>query len=163
MAKFFDADGNEVEAFTQEELDAKIAEAKAVPLEKAPEQKKDDELPAWAQALIQQVQTLSGNQRSVFVGQIEQSLSADERSAFKAKYDSLTTGYDETPEGIRRRAEDAYLLTTGKKFDSSVNMANVVAAAGGPVVPAPPRKEVDEGFKQVFGLTDEDVNKYGPK
>ena len=42
-------------------------------------------------------------------------------------------------------------------------MNNVVAANGAPVIPSAPPKEVQEGFKQAFGLSDDDINKYGSK
>jgi len=163
----FDSEGNVVEGvMTAEEVTAKIEAEKAAweatqkPADPAPA---GDEPPAWAKELINKVQTLSGNQQSMVVGDITGGLDADKREAFTKRFDSLQ-GYEDTPEGIQRRAQDAYLLTVGQPYQSqAINMGNIVASGNGPVRPAAPALEVDKAFGAAFGITEQDVAKYGNK
>lgn len=166
--ELFDANGNKVEGYlSADEVAAKVAAEKAAweatkpttpPTPPAPA---ENEPPAWFKPFAEQVQRLSGNQTSTLVKDFVSGLDADKQKEFDAKFNSLS-GYDETPEGIQRRAQDAYLLTTGQPYNANaVNMQNVVSSGNRPVKPEAPKAEVDEAFKSVFGISDEDVKKYG--
>jgi hypothetical protein len=164
----FDKDGNPVTGImSQAEVDALVAAQKAEwekanvpPAPVTPPAPTADEPPAWAKELIGKVETLSGNQKAVVVSDFVKVLEADKQPIFTAKFDQLT-GYPETPEGMQQRASDAYLLTTGQRYETSgVNMQNIVAANGSPVRPGAPATEVDKAFQQTFGITDEDVKKH---
>lgn len=163
----FDSEGNKVEGvFTQADIDAKIAAEKATweasqkPADPTPAA---DEPPAWAKSLINKVETLSGNQTSMALGDITSSLDADKKEAFTKRFESLT-GYSDTPEDIQRRAQDAYLLTVGQPYQAqAINMGNIVANGNSPVRPSAPAPEVDKAFAATFGLSEQDVAKYGNK
>jgi hypothetical protein len=161
MAELYDADGNLVEGYlSPEEVAAKIEAEKAAwqkpaePVTPAPAATNDNEPPAWFKPFAEQVQKIAGNQTSTFIKDYVSGLDADKQKEFDAKFNSLT-GYDESPEGIQRRAQDAYL--------TEVNMQNIVASTGGPVRPSAPKPEVDKGIQAVFGITEEDANKYASK
>lgn len=164
----FDKDGNPVEGvMTQAEVDAKLATEKAS-WEEA--NKKPDtppapsnEVPEWFKPFADKVDALSGNQRSMVVKNVAETLDADKRTQFDAKFNNLT-GYGETLEELQRRAQDAYLLTTGQTFESqAINMQNIAASGGSPVRPSALAPELDKAFCQAFGITEADVAKYGNK
>ena len=81
-----------------------------------------------------------------------------------AKYSSLT-GYAETPEGLARRSEDAYLLATGEKYNAgTVNMGNLIASGGGKSnTDAKVVTEADKSINEALGNTAEDIAKFGKK
>lgn len=171
MAEVYDADGNVIEGYlSAEEVAAKLEAEKAT--WEASQKKEEppvvttpavDEPPVWAKSLMEQVERLSGNQRTTLVKDFTSGLDADKQKEFDAKYNALS-GYDETPAGIQKRAQDAYLLTTGQPFNSTeINMQNIVGSTGSIVKPTPPKPEVDQAFKTIFGISDEDVTKYGNK
>jgi hypothetical protein len=171
MAEVYDAEGNLIEGYlSPEEVAAKIEAEKAEwakikpPAPVTTEQKSnEDEPPAWFKPFAEQVQKLSGNQTSTFIKDYVSNLDADKQKEFDAKFNSLT-GYDDSPEGIQKRAQDAYLLTTGQPYNATaVNMQNIVASTGGPVRPSAPKPEVDKGIQEVLGITEEDANKYASK
>lgn len=177
--KAFDAEGNEIEVFSKEELDAQIeatktklaedAKAADEAAKKAAEDvvagtKNDDEMPGWAKTLVEKVNLISSNETKTYLGKVTSGLDADKRKDVEAKYNNLT-GYDETPEGLARRSEDAYLLATGQKYQAgTVDMNNLVASGGGKsVVDGAPVAEVDKGLQSLLGITKEDVDKYAKK
>lgn len=168
----FDKDGNPVEGvFTQEELDAKIKEAveaqSAAVVPPAPETPPapttPDEPPAWAKGLIERIDRLDGNQQSAVVKNYTVGLDADKQKEFQANYEKLA-GYDNTQDGMDRRAQDAYLLTTGQRFNSeAVDMKSVAAGFGGAGNPNSPVKPTGEqkAIQDALGITEDDVKKYG--
>lgn len=167
----FDSEGNKVEGvMTQAEVEAKIAAEKAAweaskttPPAPAAPAADPNAVPEWFKPFAETVTRLSGNQTTMVTKEIADGLDADKREAFTKRFDSLT-GYDETPEGIQRRAQDAYLLTTGQPYQAqAINMQNVAAAGGGPTRPSAPAPEIDKAFGATFGITDEDRNKFGNK
>jgi len=171
MAEYYDANGNLVEGlFTADEVNAKIEEIKAavVPPEPAPvvpvtPPTNDNEPPAWFKPFAERVNQLAGNQQETIISTIASAVDAEKRNNFNTHFNNLA-GYEDTPEGMQERAKAAYLLTTGHQYgDNAINMQNVDASKGGPVKPAAPAPEVDEGFKKTFGITDEDIAKYGNK
>jgi len=92
-------------------------------------------------------------------------LDGDQVTELQNKFNSLT-GYDETPEGMQRRAEDAYLLTTGQRFDAgTMDMKNIASGVGGKAgVTAPPQASADEqALRSALGISEEDIQKYGNK
>ena len=91
----FDKDGNVVEGvFSQAELDAKVAaekttwEASQAPVTPVvPVTPSADEPPVWAKDLISRVENLSGNQKTMVVSSIAESLDLDKKTQLHSKYD----------------------------------------------------------------------------
>lgn len=173
----FDKDGNPIEnVFTQEELEAKIKESSEAAVAAAIKQAEEEEaaagqqqqqqgdVPEWAQSLMQRVDSLSSNATRTFVDRVSSTLDADRRKEVEAKFNQLS-GYEETPEGLSRRAEDAYLLATGERFNAGkVDMANLAAAGGGKAqVDVKVTSEADKQIQAALGITPADVEKYGKK
>ncbi len=164
----FDKDGNPVEnVMTAEQVAEKIAAAKKEWEEKnkppvaAPVPPPSDEPPAWFKPFAETVNRLATNQQSTIVADVVSAVEADKRELFNTKFNNLT-GYPETPEGLQARARDAYVLTTGQPYNApAVNMQNIVAANGRPVIPQAPKGEVNKEVAAVFGISEEDVKKYG--
>jgi hypothetical protein len=172
MSEYYDADGNLVEGlFTADELTAKIEEAKASftppPADPVPPvtpvATTDNEPPEWFKPFAAKVDQLAGNQKETVISSIAAAVDAEKRVNFNTNFNNLL-GYAETPEGMQERAKAAYLLTTGQQYnDGAINMQNIDASKGGPTKPTAPPAAVDEGFKKTFGITDEDITKYGNK
>lgn len=179
--KAFDKDGKEIEVFSQEELDAKIKEAgekaAADALAAAEAKAKADadaaaaaagqggnEIPEWAKPIVAAVQSLSQNHTMGYVDKVATGLDADKRKEVEAKFASLT-GYEETPEGMARRAEDAYLLATGERFNAgTVNMGNLMASGSGRTDTDPKvQTETDKNVQAALGISQADVEKFGKK
>lgn len=173
--ELFDKDGNLVEGIlTQEEFDKKLQEElekkkleepKPEP-EPEPEPKtKEDEAPAWAKVLLERVDRLDGNQRTQVIDRFASGMDSDTRKEFEQNYTKLS-GYEETPDGMSRKAEDAYLLTTGQRFNQSqVNMQNIAAGHSGPSGQEVTKQESSESkeIRSLLGISDDDVEKYGNK
>lgn len=165
----FDKDGNPVEGvFTQAELDAKLAAEKAA-WEEAQKQNTpptppaSTEPPEWFKPFAEKVDKLAGNQTTMVVQDITTGLDAEQRESFNKKFESLS-GYGDTPEELQRRAQDAYLLATGQRYEeNAINLNNLTATTGVPVRPTATSSGDEKAIQQVFGITDEDVNKYGNK
>lgn len=180
--KAFDAEGNEIEVFSQEELTAKIEEEKQKALADAKKASDDaekakadadaaaagagkpDDIPAWAQTLITQVQTLATGTKQTVLSKYTSGLDADKKKDVETRFESLS-GYEDTPEGQSKRAADAYLLVTNKPFNAGeVNMPNLMAAGGAPsIVNGDPVTPKDKEIQSVLGITSEDVAKYTKK
>ena len=172
--KAFDKDGNEIDVFSQEELDIKIKEANdtAIAAAKAEAeaaaapaaQQQSDDIPEWAKQLIAKVDSVSTRETLSYVDKVSASLDADRRKIVGAKFSSRT-GYDETPEGMARRAEDAYLLATGEKFNAGTVDINNLAAAGGGRTNTDVKAvtDADKNIQAALGVTAADVEKFGKK
>lgn len=163
----FDKDGNLVEGvMTAEEVQAKIdAEKAAWQKQTAPvvTPNANEEVLNLVKSLSDKVEKLSGNQTTFVTKDIANTLDDEKKAVFETKFQSLS-GYEETPEGIQKRAQDAYLLTTGQQYEvKGINMQNINAVNGAPVTPTMPKAQVDEAFKSTFGISDADVQKYGNK
>jgi hypothetical protein len=165
----FDSEGNKVEGvMTQADFDAKLAaekttwEAAQTPAPVVPAAD-PNAVPEWFKPFADKVTQLSGNQTTMVTSEIAGGLDADKREAFTKRFDSLT-GYEETPEGIQRRAQDAYLLAVGQPYQAqSINMQNVAASGGAPTRPSATAPVVDQAFGETFGISDADRSKYGNK
>lgn len=196
--KIVDAEGNEHEVLTQEEIDAKVQEAVAAKeteignlkteletakeaLNGASEGTKD-----WAAARgqiksleskIAELNTAKERDKeefskeirnvrtSVFKSQIDSMLDnlsgGDEELKKKIEFRYTQLGVADNEKDAQEKMKDAFLLATGKH---APNMFNVARGVGGdaPTVSQPTSKEVAElGSK--FGVTDEDIKKYGSK
>lgn len=179
--KAFDKDGNEIDVFSQEELDAKIketidaqaaadadakakADADAAAAAAAAAASKNDEVPEWAKQIIAKVENLSTNHTMSYIDKVTGGVDSDKKKAISEKFNSLS-GYDETPEGMARRAEDAYLLATGEKFNANVVNINNLAAAGGGRTQTDVKAvtEADKAVQSALGITPADVEKFGKK
>lgn len=177
----FDKDGKPIEGvFSKEEVEAQVkaaaekavADAKAA-ADAAAEAARvaaqgsgngGDEMPDWAKTLVQKVDSLSNHNTQSYLSKVVTGLDSDKAKEVEAKYASLT-GYAETPEGLARRSEDAYLLATGQKYNAgTVNMSNLMAAGGGKSnTDAKVLTEVDKNINDALGNTAEDIAKFGKK
>jgi len=170
MAKFYDADGNEVEGFNQEELDARVkeaAEAEAARVKAEADAARAGEnntMPDWFKPFAEKIGTFDNNQKLTTISRVATGLDNDKQKEVQQKFENLT-GYADTPEAQARRAEDAYLLVTGTKYDGgNVNMNNLMASGGGKA-PLDTAKvaEADTAVRSVLGITEADVEKFGKK
>lgn len=170
----YDADGNLVEGmFSQEEVDAQIEEAKKafIPVTTdapvAPPVvdivKKDDE--DVIAKMQEQINTLVRNSQLGGTSKYLSGLDADKSVVFNKQFDDLgkTGSYEDTPDGLQKRSEAAYLLTVGQPFDyNALNMGNLSAVSGRTAAkPADELTEVDRGLASMFGNTVDDYKKYG--
>lgn len=181
--KAFDKDGKEIDVFSQEELDAKLkeftdktasekaeAEAKAAADKAAADAAaaaggNNDEVPAWAKPIIAAVDSLKSNHTQGYVEKVATGLDADKRKLVETKFAGLS-GYDETPEGMARRAEDAYLLATGEKFNAgTVNMQNLMGSGSGGRTATTDKvtTEADKEIQSALGITTADIEKFTKK
>jgi hypothetical protein len=170
----FDKDGNPIEGvFSKDELEAQVqaeletrikAAEEAEAAEAAQQQQQSEVVPPWAQSLMERVESLSSNATRTFVDKVSSTLDVDKRKDVESKFNQLT-GYEETAEGLARRAEDAYLLATGERYNAGrVDMSNLAAAGGGKT--QTDTKVITEADKQIqaaLGITPADIEKYGKK
>jgi len=171
----FDKDGNPVEnIFSQEELDAKIAEAvKEATLapvadpkpESASEAQKPEDIMAAIKALSDTVSGFVKSNESAGASKYSSELDEEKKIIFNNKFEALQkTGlYENTLEGIEKRSADAYQLTTGEAFDAgNFNMQNLSSAGGrGPIKTDAQVSEADKEISAILGNTEEDIKKYG--
>lgn len=181
--KIKDADGNEHEVFVQADLDAALQtqqesfDAKLAELTKDPEpvaietkdpvKAADNEPPAWFKEWQEkEFSTVAHNQNRQYVDTVVSSLDADKQKDVRAKFDSLV-GYANTPEGMKDRANDAYVLVMGERpAASAVDLSNLNAGGGGrPNISDghAGNAEVDKPIQDALGITPEDVAKYAKK
>lgn len=166
----FDKEGNPIEGvFSKEELEAQVqveldARIKAAEEAEAAEQQQQTDMPEWAQSLMQKVDSLSSNATRTFVDRVSSTLDSDRKREVETKFNQLT-GYEETAEGLARRAEDAYLLATGERYNAGrVDMSNLAAAGGGKTqTDSRVISEADKQIQAALGITPADIEKYGKK
>lgn len=180
----FDKDGKPVEnVFSQEELDAKIKEAKDADAAaaakakadadtaaeaaktKAPEAQKPEDMMAVLKALQETVGSLVKSTESTGASKFTSGLDEEKKTAFNSQFEALqkTGQYENTPEGIEKRAAAAYMLTTGEAFNAgNFDMGNLSGAGGKSVTKANAQQsEVDKQISEALGNTAEDVKKHG--
>lgn len=184
--EYFDKDGNKIEGLvTQEELSQKITEAiDAAKLEfeknkesdgdkdqgKDPKEGNDaDDVVEKVKAALEslgiskeKIDTISNNQTSGFLSKYKNLIDEDKKEEFQNRYNSLQ-GYGETPEEIEKRAQDAFLLTTGARFsDEGLNMQNLGHSTGNKanVNDKKEMSDLDKSISNVLGNSDDDIKKY---
>lgn len=171
----FDKDGNPVEGvFTQAELDAKIEEAKKAftpvastetPVVDPTKVTATPALDPIITSLQEQVAALATGFQSSVTSKFATGLDADKKTAFETKFKELAAlpSYDQTPQGLERRAADAYAITTGQPFNfDALNMGNLGVSGGkAPTAPNTELKEEDKGLAALLGNKPEDYKKYG--
>lgn len=174
----FDKDGNPVEnVFSQEELDAKIAEAVKTakpadptpvtpPTPPAPTEQKSDDVMNVLKSLQETVNSLVKTTETNGASKFTASLDAEKKKTFETQFEALQkTGlYENTPEGIEKRAAAAYTLTTGETFDAgNFNMGNLGAVGGGkaPIKSTTEMTEADKQISAALGNTEDDIKKFG--
>jgi hypothetical protein len=170
----FDKDGKPVEnVFSQEEVDAKIKEAtkKVEPpvvepkKEEVPATVKPEEIMAAITALQATVGSIVKSTETTGASKFTASLDDEKKTAFNTQFEALqkTGQYENTPEGIEKRASAAYMLTIGESFDAgNFNMGNLSSVGG--KTGAKPTGEMSEADKQIsaaLGNTEEDFKKHG--
>lgn len=171
----FDKDGNPVEnVFSQEELDAKIAEAvkEVVPpvvenkeTPSTPVTVKPEEIMAALTALQATVGSIVKSTETTGASKFTANLDDEKKTAFNTQFEALQkTGlYENTPEGIEKRAAAAYVLTTGESIDAgNFNMGNLSSIVSkAPVKVNTETSETDKQISAALGNTEEDIKKYG--
>ncbi len=172
----FDKDGNPVDGvFSQEELDAKIAELTKAPEPAAPVAPIAPAAPVVPPAptvdplvtqLKEQLDNLTKSFEMTVTTKYGTGMTPEQKAAFDAKFtelSSLPTYADTTPAGLEKRAEAAYTLATGQPFQyNAMNMQNLGASGGkAPTVANNELKEEDKPIAAALGNTPEDYKKYG--
>lgn len=163
MAKFFDENGNEVEAFSKEDLDKAVSEAKATKVEVKP-----DETPKPAELPKEVLETI--NRLSVEVSGLKLDKYAsmyagndpEKVKNFKDSYNKLT-GYAVDDAGLEMRAKDAAKLAFGS--DAVVDVSEHAGGGQRSVdsKPAPQATADDKAVQAALGITPQDAEKYGKK
>lgn len=103
---------------------------------------------------------------SIFKDQVEEMITnlAGDNKELKEKiefrYKSLGDAKDVTD--AKEKLQDAFLLATGKQAPNSLNVARNPGGGMPPKVNEPASEEVSE-LGRKFGLSDEDIKKYGEK
>ena len=171
----FDKDGKPVEnVFSQEELDAKIAEAvktaapapaaPAAPAAAVPASVKPEDLMAALTALQATVGSIVKSTETTGASKFTASLDDEKKTAFNTQFEALqkTGQYENTPEGIEKRAAAAYMLTTGESFDAgNFDMGNLSSVGGkAPTKPSTEMSEVDKQISAALGNTEADFKKH---
>lgn len=160
MAKFFDENGNEVEAFTKEDVDKAVSEAKATKVE--PPTAAPAPLPKEVLDTINRLSSEVGNLKlDRYVGMYAGN-DPEKAKAFKENYNKLT-GYSDDDTGFEMRAKDAAKLAFGS--DTVVDVGSHVAG-GQRNVDAKPAAQVsadDKAIQAALGITPKDAETYGKK
>lgn len=183
MADLFNEAGEKVEgAMTKDEIATatKTAEDAAVeqykkdnPPPAVVEKKQDDaaavteEMPAWAKEIKSTVDKLAGTVTTTTRETIaDRYAGADKenRDKFQQKFDRLT-GYEDTPEGLAARAEDARTLAFGENAPV-IDVAALGGTGSGRNVDDAGKKtpsEADKTVRTLLGITPKDVETFAPK
>lgn len=169
MPKFFDADGNEIEGFTQEDLDAKIAEA----LEKAkneesfknePPKEEGAEVSGEDDRVAKLEQALEGLQSTLRTRDVRDRAralvgdDAEKIAEFETAFGRLS-GFEATEEGFNQHIEAAAKLAG---IDASVDMTGMGQGGAGRITLAKPDEKIGEGLGELaknLGITAEDITK----
>lgn len=170
MATFKNEDGEEFEAFTQEELEA----AKATALEEfknanppapapAPEPAAPENDPVAA--LSKTVQDLQATLRAREIKDMAKLYApgdVEKQKEYETNFGKLT-GYENTPEGLAEQAEAAARLSG---IDvTGVSVGDVAATSGGKNIDSAAQaksSDADAALQKALGISPEDVAKYGP-
>ena len=191
MAKYYDADGNEIEAFTAEELKTHPEFVK-LQQDVADAQKKLDESGNASKKKKKRLKEERDNAVKTFeeyktstenrFNQLEERLISGTKSKVMAnfskgnkevaekldvKFQSLmkTGEYKSDEEGITRAMADAYTLINGSAPSPSI-MNNITGAGdrgngGGESKQTTELTENGKSMAKVFGITEDDIKKYG--
>lgn len=176
MAKYFDEDGKEIEAFTKEDVDKMIkekadADAKAAAEAKAIEDARAAAVNDGKKGTEKSPLDLALEEISSIKSQLHQSRvkeygtryagsDPEKIKQFSESFGRLT-GYAEDDAGFDLRAKDAARMAFGT--DASVNMGDLTSGGGRNVdakVGAPATPE-DKVLRAALGITDKDVEKFG--
>lgn len=156
MTTYYDEQGNAVEAFSKEELEAQLAQVKK------------ENVPQDAPDLSPVLDRLQKTESALYEMRVEKLADshagndADKRQAFVAKFGRLT-GYEETAEGMAERAKDAAKLAfdTAGAGASTEGLSDAGGrgeeGSGGVVAPS---SSADAELRAALGITDKDVEKY---
>jgi len=176
MAKFFDDQGKEVEAFSKEELDAQVkaasekaaadAKAAATPPAPPPPPAVPPATPGVDPVIAARLDRLEKQNAELVIGAaVTKYAGSDPEKAktFRAKFDRLQ-GYEDTEAGLAERAADAAKLAFGTDAPSIdvtglANAGGKSVDAGKTIAPT----EADKAVQGALGISAEDVKKYGEK
>jgi hypothetical protein len=159
MTTYYDEQGNAVEAFSKEELEAQLAEKLK---EQTPPAPQADLSPVLER--LQKTESALYEMRVEKYADIHAGNDAEKREKFMVKFGRLT-GYEETPEGIAERARDAAKLAFDATQDASTQG---LADTGGRSVDTAsqnfaPSNDIETQLRRELGISDTDVEKYGKK
>jgi len=157
MTTYYDEQGNAVEAFSKEELEAQLASKLK---ENTPAQ--PDLSPVLER--LQKTESALYEMRVEKYADIHAGNDAEKREKFMTKFGRLT-GYEETANGLAERAKDAAKLA----FDVAPtdDMSNL-ADAGSKGIDTKSQNGVvtndaEKELQKQLGITDADIEKYGDK
>ncbi len=164
MAIFKDAQGNDVEAYTKEEVEAQVVSAST----SAVEDFKKNNPPKQEHVVDPKItETITSLQRKVGELQLSNHITkytggdAEKVAKFKSKFERLQ-GYEDTEAGLAERAADAARLAFGDV--ASLDVSHLAAPGGkGNGGGNQPPSEDDKLIKAALGITPDDVAKYGAK
>lgn len=154
MATYYDEQGNAVEAFSKEELEAQLATQAPAPVE-APD----------LSPVLERLQKTESALYDMRVEKLADSYAgndAEKRQAFTSKFGRLT-GYEETTEGMAERAKDAAKLAFDTT-DAGASTAGIADVGGrsieGEGKTTAPSSSLEAELRAALGITDKDVEKY---
>lgn len=170
MGKFFTDSGAEVEAFSKEETEKMIADAKAAEAArltaeaegakaKADEGKQKTDL----DVLLERVARIEGENKAMRIDKYAGMFAgtdSEKRKQFAESFNRLT-GYEENEQGFELRAKDAARLAFGS--DKPIDMGGLAAGGGRNIdgKAAVPTTEADKVVRAALGISDADAAKYG--
>ncbi len=155
MTTYYDEQGNAVEAFSKEELEAQLAS-------KLKEQAPVDLSPMLER--LQKTESALYDMRVEKYADIHAGNDAEKREKFMAKFNRLT-GYEESAEGLSERAKDAAKLAFDMATDQGLQG---LADAGGKSINTSnqnnaPANDIEAQLRRELGISDSDIEKYGKK
>lgn len=156
MAKYFDADGNEVEAFSKEDVEkAKQEAAAGVKVPDLPF--KPEEFESIKSTLNTVTAQLHGMRVEKYAGMY----AGNDPEKVKAYKDSFgrITGYADDDAGFEARAKDAARLAFGT--DAAVTVDTSGAGRNVDTTKSTERSAEDKVIQNALGITEEDVKKFG--
>lgn len=176
----FDAEGKEVEgSMTKEEVEAatktavEAATAKAVedyklanptPVVEPKVEKKEEVVAPKENPLDPVVSRLDRLERERLADRYVGTTDMEKRDQFLKSYGQIS-GFEDTEEGTRSRAEAAMRMSFGS-VDPGVNVADLGGTSGGRNVDtskAPAQTEADKIIQKALNISAADVEKFGPK
>lgn len=187
MAKFKNEAGEEVEAFTKEEIDAQIKTAAEAAAAKAVEDFKTANPPKTAEQIaadkkaadekaaadnepvakltktVEDLQKTLRNRDVADFAKVYTKGDTAKKTEFSSMFDRMSGFDDTTPEGMAAHAEAA-ARAIGLDV-AGVDISSITGTGGGRDIDAnkgKPSTEADKVIQKALGISEEDVKKYGP-
>lgn len=156
MAKYFDENGNEVEAFSREDIEK--AKQEAIAGVKAPDLPfKPEDFEAVKSTLGTVTSQLNAMRIEKYAG-IYAGNDPEKVKTYKDSFGRIT-GYADDDAGFEARAKDAARLAFGT--DAAVTVDTSGAGRNVDTTKPAERSAEDKVIQSALGITEEDVKKYG--